>query len=112
MIIWSGLGFLVLFIIFANSLLANTINKAITGNDNSYQENTIPITISLLFSSIVIYFLGKWLNTRKAKTYIDKETGKEIIQKGDHSFFFIRMEYWGIIIPIIMIILLIKEQFK
>ena len=108
MIIWSGLGFLVVVIVFVSSLLAEVLTETITGNDNLYQQNPIPLIVSLLFSSILIYFLGKWLNTRKAKTYIDKETGEEILLKNNHGLFFIQMEYWGIIIFLIAIVLLIK----
>ncbi|MGG7209465.1 hypothetical protein [Clostridium baratii] len=40
----------------------------------------------------------------EGKTYINKETGKEVILRKKHSFFFIDIEYWGIIFPIIGII--------
>lgn len=112
MIIWSGFGFLVVVIVIASTFLAQIITRAITGNDQFFDQSSIPFDIAMFFSSAVIYFLGKWLNTRKAKTYIDKETGKEIILKRNHSLFFIKMEYWGIIIIVIMVILSIKELLK
>jgi len=112
MIIWSGLGFLVAIILIVTTLLASIITGTITGNDSYFKDNSMPFVISLFISCAIIYFLGKWLNTRKTKTYIDKGTGKEIIFKNNHGFFFIRMEYWGIIIFILTIILLIKEQLQ
>lgn len=39
--------------------------------------------------------MGAYLNRKQGKVMIEKETGREVILKPDHSFFFIRMEYWG-----------------
>lgn len=108
--IWSGLGFLVVVIVYVSSFISELITREVTGDLDYYQNNHTPFYISIFVSCSIIYFLGQWLNTRKAKTYIDKATGEEIVFKNNHSFFFIRMEYWGIIICIVVTALIIKEQ--
>lgn len=111
MLVWSGLGFLVIAIVAANAVVAQLITDTVTGDENFYAEHSLPSILSLYLSCLIIYFLGKWLNTRKAKVYIDKQSGEEVVLKNNHTFFFIRMEYWGMIIFVITIIYTVKEQF-
>ena len=56
------------------------------------------MALALLVAGIIIGPLGKWLNNRKAKILIDKETGEEVVVTNNNSLFFIPMEYWGIIL--------------
>ena len=107
MIIWKGLGFLVAVITFLVSLGAQLITETMTNDENYYQENSIPLAISILLSGIINGFLGKWINNTKPKILIDKETGEEVILKNNHSFFFIPMEYWSIILVIGSVLILI-----
>lgn len=109
MLIWSGWGGLVFLIIFLNSFITEKIVENITKNEYFYQENPIPLIFSIYISSIIIYFLGKWLNKNKVKTYIEKDTGNEVISQ--HTFFFIKMEYWSFIIFVIAMFKLIKYYF-
>lgn len=112
MIIWSGFGFLAAIIPFLFLLSAQLIAEAVTSNPNIYQENMIPRALALLIAGPIVYLLGKWLNNRKLKTYIDKETGKELTTKGRHSLFFIPIQYWGIIFIIGAIFYIIIEVFN
>jgi hypothetical protein len=51
------------------------------------------------------------LNKPKGKALIDPETGREVIISGvKHTLFFIRVEYWGIILGIIAIINIFTSQ--
>ena len=107
MIIWTRLGFLVLVITFLLSLGAEIITESMTNDENYYQENSLPFAVAILLSGIINGFLGKWLNNEKSKILIDKETGKEVILKNNHSLFFIPMEYWGVILVIGSVLILI-----
>jgi hypothetical protein len=53
------------------------------------------------------YFGRKW-NHEHGRIMTDKETGKEIELKKDHSLFWIKMQYWGIIFTVIGLVILIK----
>ena len=107
MIIWKGWGFIVFINTFLLSLAGEIISESITKDDNFYQSNSIPITIVFMLSGVINGFLGKWLNSRNAKTHIDKETNQEITIKNKHSLFFIPMEYWGVILIFCSILLFI-----
>ncbi len=110
MIAWSGLGFLVAVIVVGISWSAEVISERLTGNDIYYQEKTMPFAIALFSASVIIYVLGRWLNTQNAKVYIDKESGEEMRLRKKHSFFFIPMEYWGILTFVFTIFEVIKRQ--
>ena len=90
MIIWRGLGFLVAVIVFANSLIANLITNAITGNESYWEEHQWPLAPSLAFSAVICWFLGKYLDGRKCRVLIDKETGEEVRAKP----LFLEFSWW------------------
>ncbi len=109
MIIWKGWGFLVVVIVFSTSLVAEFISESITNDENYYQENSFPLSLALLTAGIINDLLGKWLNTRKTKVFIEKDTGKEIVIKNTHSLFFITMEYWGVILAVSSVLVYILK---
>ncbi|WP_434352591.1 hypothetical protein VH441_05055 [Psychrobacter sp. HD31] len=111
MIIWNGWGFLVAVITFGCSFLLEWFSEKMMGSETYYQENSAPLAIALLLAGLISGFLGNWLNTRKAKVFIDKETGQEVIMKDKHSLFFIPMEHWGIILAGLSIFVFIKDKF-
>ncbi|MFB3386485.1 hypothetical protein [Flavobacterium sp. LAR06] len=103
MIVWSGRGFLSLLILFI------TIFFFIPILPETYiiQSFVIPLYIAAIFS----YFFGiKWNKT--LRVFIDKETGKEINFKSNHGLFWINMEYWGIIFPVLALLMLTQSLDK
>jgi hypothetical protein len=111
-IISSGLGFLVIVFAFGFSLIAQLLTNAIIGNGDYWAQHKSPFGLSLLVSATVCWFFGKYLATRKARTLIDKETGKEIIERKKHTFFFIEMQWWGPILGVIGMVLIILDATK
>jgi hypothetical protein len=113
MIIWSGLGFLVAVIVFAFCLGIEAAVSSLTGGSDFYRQAIWPIPLALVLSGAVCWFLGRRLNKPGGKTYIDKETGEEVIlQNKRHSLFFIRMDYWGPILIIIALLYAILRAFN
>lgn len=112
MIIWSGLGFLVAVIVFGFSLMANLISDSISGNEIYWKTHQWPLAVSLLCSSLACWFLGNFLRNRKAKVLIDKETGEEVVLKPSHSLFFVPMPYWGPILLVVGIAVLMIDLIK
>ena len=109
MIIWRGLGFLVAVIVFANSLIANLITNIITGSETYWEEHQWPLALSLVVSAIICWFLGKYLDGRKGRILIDKETGEEVRVGSVHELFFINVHLWGPILLIFAVIELIYD---
>ena len=109
MIIWNGLGFLVAVIVFGFSLLLNLAFNAWWGK-GYYDSHKWPFAISLLLSAVVCWFVGTALRKRTAQTVIDKATGQEmILNRSNHSLFFIPMHIWAPILAITGIIVLIVD---
>ena len=109
MIIWRGLGFLVAVIVFANSLIANLLTNIITGNESYWEEHQWPLALSLVGSAVICWFLGKYLDGRKGRILIDKETGEEVIVGAANELFFIKMYLWGPILLFFAVIALIYD---
>jgi ATP/ADP translocase len=94
MVIWSGLGFLVGAITFLLLLIAEYVTESLSRDESYYQVHGWPKLLAFFLAGAVIWPLGVYLNRKSGKVMIEKETGKEVL-KPKHTFFFIRMEYWG-----------------
>ena len=94
MIIWSGLGFLVVVFAFGCSLAVNLVTNPFFGS-NYYKTHSWPLALALVVAGALSWLVGNALNRRPAKVYIDKDTGKEVSFRSNHSLFFIKMHYWG-----------------
>lgn len=104
MIIWSGRGILSFLVLILTMILCVfTIPR-------HYSEYYFIIT--LLVTGIFSCVFGiKW-NYKNLKTYIDKETGKEVVLLNNHSIFWIQMQYWGIASILLGIVMLIQNLNK
>jgi hypothetical protein len=108
MIIWSGLGFLVAIITFGFSLIAELAARALFKDPTYYQTHKWPLAIALALAAVSVWFLGRYLHGRPAKTLIDPETKREVVLGRRHTLFFIKMEYWGPILLAIALVALIR----
>jgi hypothetical protein len=106
MVIWNGLGFLIAVITFPLLLSAEYITEWLAVNDSYYQDHGWPKLLAFFLAGAIIWPLGAYLNRKQGKVVIEKESGKELLIKPHHSFFFIPMEYWGLILFALGIIFL------
>jgi hypothetical protein len=112
MIIWTGLGFLVAVVVFGVSLAFNFAFNAWYG-EVYYDTHKWPVAISLLVSAVICWFLGSSFAKRDSQTVIDKETGQEIVlNRSNHSLFFIPMHFWAPILAVIGVVMLIMDLAK
>jgi hypothetical protein len=98
MIVWSGRGGLsiaVLIVVLFSCIL-------IFPKDQSDYGFVIAFSIAGIFSWV---FGNKW-NGQNERTVIDEKTGQRYILKNNHTLFWIKMQYWGIIFCLIGIIIL------
>lgn len=102
MIVWSGRGFLSVLVLIATLFLCVTILP----KEHSDYGFVIALFIAGTFSWI---FGNKW-NNSEARTVIDEKTGQKFILKSNHSLFWLKMEYWGLIFGIIGIVILFQNS--
>jgi hypothetical protein len=84
MLIWSGFGILVPIITFVTIFVAKMVIDTIFGASAAFLPNLLVCLAPL----VVLWFLGKSLNKNGA----------------DHTFFFIRIEYWGVMMAVVLIL--------
>jgi hypothetical protein len=51
--------------------------------------------VALALNVCILWFLGRWLNSRPVKVLIDPESGKRLVANA-HSLFWIPLQYWAI----------------
>lgn len=95
MIIWTGWGILV------PVLLALGI-----GGTGALGEEFLPPEASTygfvagaLISAVLIYLIGRKLN--KPEQGFHPKTGEPVVYRNRHTFFFVPMQYWGAIVPVV-----------
>src|SRR3954466_10466838 len=89
MIIFSGLGFLVVgfFVLFGFFIYQFSPTK--------WEARNGPVAITLLLAGLASGLLGWFLQKRKARILAEQRTGKPPLFMGTDSLFFIPMIYWG-----------------
>ncbi len=101
MIIWSGWGLIVLGIVVAIFLVMNSIFGSILGL-NTFADSKWMDSISLLISAVLCWYTGKHINKPSGRIFVDKVTGEEFREGGGrHRLFFIKVEYWAIILVLV-----------
>jgi hypothetical protein len=100
MVVWSGKGFFsVLVLVISFILLVSIVPK---------EQANYALVLSLFIAGAFSWFMGKKWNDQEGRTMIDKATGQEIMLKPNHSLFWIKLQYWGIIFGVFGLIVLIN----
>jgi hypothetical protein len=100
MVVWSGKGFLsVIVLIFCLFLFVKLM-------PNEYGDYAF--VLAFFITGVFSWFMGKKWNAEEVRTVVDKATGQEIILKPNHSLFWIKLQYWGIIFGTFGLIILIQ----
>ena len=106
MIIWRGLGILVVVAVALTAVLMQLIGNVVLGDYTRYSDWLFPL--GLLIAAAVVWPLGRRLNGQPGRTLVDPQTGQQVTLRREHSLFFIKMEYWSPIIAIIAIALFVQ----
>lgn len=107
--IWKGKGGFVFLAIILNFVLTAIIGSYLGFEDATIEIMTLEFILSLLLS-IPIWIYGKKWNSEKLEL-IDKATGNEFIVTGQNTAFWIPMQYWAIIFPSIILLIIIFYRF-
>lgn len=89
MVVWTGRGiFGILVFAFSFMIWTELYPK---GTEDS------GVLIASILAGIFCWFLGNKWNNVEPKIVIDEKTGEKIAIKENHSIFWIKMQYWGVI---------------
>jgi hypothetical protein len=111
-LIWSGFGFLVFVFTFGCSLAANLLANAIIGDKAYWETHRWPLALALFVSAALCWFVGRFFHNRKAQVLLDPKTGKEVVLRRSHTFFFVPMMWWGPLLVVFGFIALALEFLK
>ena len=101
-IIWQGHGYLAVLIPVINILLFSLFKSVL-----SESLFNIGLFICTGVSSYLLWIIGKRLNRRRR--LIDPKTNKEVILKHYHSLFFVKLEYYGLMLGVFSVLGFIYE---
>jgi len=91
--VWSGLGFVALLVpvvCVILSLAVGTFWWDASDNAKAFRALTISFVVGCGLSAVGLWFLGRWMNRRKANG-----------EMNGHTFFFIPVHYWAFVWAII-----------
>lgn len=103
MIIWSGLGFLVVPIVIAWLVLSVILTGRFSSDPDYFQLHGWPMALGLVASAVCCWILGRFLRASGAQTLIDPRTGAPVILRRRHSLFFVPVQWWA---PILLVMAL------
>ncbi|WP_449369783.1 hypothetical protein [Thiomonas sp.] len=66
----------------------------------------------LLLASAGTWLITKRINTQKGRLLVDEQTGKKILLKKKHTFFYIPVRYWVFILIVAAIVVFLVKAFK
>lgn len=92
MIIWSGRGILVPLITLLFIVVFSVISAAL----NSTQLALYMLPVSFLLAGWANWHLGNKWNNQPGRIVVDEATSERIELKPRHTFFWIKMQHWGI----------------
>ncbi len=98
--------------VFGFSLVANLVTNHLAGSEAYWNEHKWPFGVSLLISGLLSWAVGSWLADSKTKTLVDKDTGEETVVKPSHTLFFIKMHWWGPILLVTGVVLIVMDLMK
>lgn len=107
MVIWSGLGILVILIPVLTALVMQSVTEALLG-PGAYRQNPWLTSLGLLASALAVWLLGRRLNGRSARVLVDQATGEQVTLRPRHSLFFVRMEYWAVVVTFAAVYLAVR----
>jgi hypothetical protein len=100
MIVWSGRGALSVLVLVVSFVLFNSIIPKAYGD--------YAFVLGFFCAGAFSWFFGKKWNEEQSRTFVDKATGQEIAVSPNHSLFWIKMQYWGIIFGAFGLIVLVQ----
>jgi hypothetical protein len=102
-IFWRGKGFIALLAAMAFSLVSAIINGAFKFTTSDPETYVVTAVVAAAIF-LPLWNYGKKINSQ-ITTLVDKSTGQEYTLKNSHSLFWIPVQYWAIIWPILFIII-------
>ena len=101
--VWTRWGILVLLYGLAALLVGAIVGQAV----GLGSRQSITIGIGELVAAVALWFTGVRLNRDTDRRLVDPKTGRDVIIRRRHTFFWIPMQYWAAVLALIGVVVLI-----
>jgi hypothetical protein len=102
--VWRGRGYFVILAIIISFIITAALESFLGFRDATVQTGILEFVIGILVF-IPVWIYGKKWNV--PLELINKKTGQEFTIKNPHTFFWIPMQYWAIIYPVLILVIFI-----
>lgn len=109
MIIWRGWGILtVLIVVLVGGAVVAVTGPLLVG---SGRYAGLALTAGLLAAAAVNWGVGRRLNGRPGRELVDAATGERVVLRRSHELFFVRMEWWSVLLVAVAVVSLLAVIF-
>ncbi|MEM9185836.1 MAG: hypothetical protein AAGB00_04995 [Planctomycetota bacterium] len=109
-LIFSGFGLVVPVGLFAVMFCTQLVVDGAFG-EGYYVKHAWPKSLGCSVAALLVWYFGSWLNGHKARVLVDQETNEEVVIRPDHSFFFIPVRCWSLIILAAAVLAAVSGEF-
>jgi hypothetical protein len=104
-IIWRGWGIVVIGLALLAALAAGAVAEMVKADD--YGTGLL-LGLFLIPIGVLTWFVGKRMNRDTVRNLVDPKTGEAVTVRNDHSLFFLRVEWWGPILAVAGLVVVIS----
>ncbi len=108
--VWSGLGFLVVPIVFITSMAVTLVLEKLLGVIGHGEWLTTAIGFGILAGAAANWFIGSKLNSKPPRELIDPKTHETVLIYKRHKFFWVPMQYWSVPVVAISLLVLFSQK--
>lgn len=109
MIIWRGFGIVVLGVSIVVAVTLIELSEFLEVDNKLLVEQDWPAGLGMLINGLILVSLGCYLNSKRIREVFRFETFIEDVFDSDHSFFFVAVEYWGVLSLLLALGLFTKQ---
>ena len=99
--VWRGKGFLVPVLVIGMLVATQLVVDALGGADTYTEDPTRWGGVGLALAGAAVYLLGQKLDgaaARSERVLRDEQTGERVALREVHTFFFVPVRYWGLLL--------------
>jgi len=102
MIIWTGKGILSVLVVIGVLFISIKVLP------EDYADYTF--VIAFFAGGLFSWVYGEKWNNQKEEIFIDPQTGEKSLVNNNHTLFWVPMQYWGIVFPVLGILMLSQSS--
>ena len=108
--VWSGLGFLVVPIVFVTSMAVSMLLERLLGAIGHSEWLMVAIALGIFSGAAANWFIGRKLNSKPPRELVDAKTNETVLLYKRHKFFWVPMQYWSFPVAVVGLFVLLAQS--